>query len=58
VGTTQGGTIMLYIVAIIVALVVLVAVFRNTPSSLFGGQSLAQRFKQNLDAERAKRPQR
>lgn len=46
---------MLYIVAIIVALV---AVFRNTPSSLFGGQSLAQRFKQNLDAERAKRPQR
>lgn len=46
------------IVAIIVALIVLVAVFRNTPSSLFGGQSLAQRFKQNLDAERAKRPQR
>ena len=57
-GTTQGGTIVLYIVAIIITLVVLVAVFRNTPSSLFGGQSLAQRFKQNLEAVRAKRPQR
>ncbi|NTX44814.1 hypothetical protein HT749_15515 [Burkholderia cepacia] len=49
---------MLYPIAIVVLLAVLVTTFRNTPSSLFGGQSLAQRFKQNFEAERATRVQR
>ncbi|MGK8200545.1 hypothetical protein [Burkholderia cepacia] len=44
---------MLYPIAIVVLLAVLVTVFRNTPSSLFGGQSLAQRFQENLAKARA-----
>ncbi|MCA8287657.1 hypothetical protein [Burkholderia vietnamiensis] len=44
---------MLYTIAIVVLIAVLVTVFRNTPSSLFGGESLAQRFRQNLANARA-----
>lgn len=44
---------MLYPIGIVVLLAVLVTVFRNTPSSLFGGQSLAQRFQENLAKARA-----
>lgn len=47
-----------YAIAIVVLIAVLVTAFRNTPSSLFGGQSLAQRFRQNLANARAERDAR
>ncbi|MBB2981372.1 MULTISPECIES: hypothetical protein [Burkholderiaceae] len=49
---------MLYPIAIVVLIAVFVTAFRNTPSSLFGGQSLAQRFRQNLANARAERDAR
>ncbi|MDJ1160463.1 hypothetical protein QHI69_00910 [Burkholderia gladioli pv. gladioli] len=49
---------MFYAIAIVVLIAGIVTAFRNTPSSLFGGQSLAQRFRQNLANARAERDAR
>ncbi|VBG63254.1 hypothetical protein [Burkholderia pseudomallei] len=47
---------MLYSIVAIAVLVVLIMLFRNTP--LFGNQSLAQRFQENLANARAERDAR